>query len=92
MGPEAKIEKAVCDYAKEKGMLVYKFTSPARRSVPDRLFIPWNRPVFFIEFKAPGGKPTPKQQQEINKIKNNWHVVHIVDSVEEGKRVIDAHA
>lgn len=52
---EKEIEKKVCDYAKASGMLVYKFTSPARRSVPDRLFIPEGKSAFFIEFKREGG-------------------------------------
>ena len=36
---EKQIERKVCDYAKNKGLLAYKFTSPARAAVPDRLFI-----------------------------------------------------
>ena len=36
---EKQIESKVCDYAKSKGVLAYKFTSPARAAVPDRLFI-----------------------------------------------------
>ena len=36
---EKQIEAKVCDYAKTKNVLVYKFTSPARAAVPDRLFI-----------------------------------------------------
>ena len=34
---EKQIEAKVCEYAKTKGVLVYKFTSPARAAVPDRL-------------------------------------------------------
>ena len=47
---EKDIEAKVCLYARDKGMLTYKFTSPARAAVPDRMFIYKGR-VFFIEFK-----------------------------------------
>jgi hypothetical protein len=38
-----------------------KFTSPGRRAVPDRICSLRPGKVFFIEFKAPGEKPTPAQ-------------------------------
>ena len=47
---EKQIEAKVCDYAKERGLLVYKFTSPNRMAVPDRMFIRPDGKVFFIEF------------------------------------------
>lgn len=87
---EKVIEKKVCDYAKSKGCLVYKFTSPARRSVPDRLFImPDGKGVFFIEFKRKGQKPTPAQQVEIEKIRKQGTLVFVADNIETGKRCID---
>ena len=36
---EKQIEERVGTYAKEQGFLVYKFTSPQRAAVPDRLYI-----------------------------------------------------
>lgn len=86
---ESTIEKAVCDYAKGKGFLAYKFTSPQRRSVPDRLFIGPHGTVFFIEFKAPGKEPTDAQFREIDKLRENRAVVFVADTVEKGIRVID---
>jgi len=83
---EKVIEKKVCDYAKSLGCLVYKFTSPARRSVPDRLFImPGGKGVFFIEFKRKGCKPTPAQEVEIAKIRAMRTMVFVVDSVQLGQ-------
>lgn len=87
---EKIIEKKVCDYAKSLGCLVYKFTSPARRSVPDRLFImPYGKGVFFIEFKRKGCKPTPAQQVEIDKIIAKEICVWVVDEVQHGKNIIN---
>lgn len=89
---EKDIEKAVCDYAKQLGCLCYKFTSPSRRSVPDRLFIlPDGKGVFFIEFKRRGSKPTPGQEVEIYKIRKMGITVAVVDNKQEGKSVIDFH-
>jgi hypothetical protein len=86
---ESEIEKKVCDYAKSLGCLVYKFTSPSRRSVPDRMFITRRNHVWFIEFKRQGKKPTPGQEVEIAKIRGKGGIVWVVDNVREGKQVVD---
>lgn len=85
---EKDIEKRVCDYAKSLGMLVYKFTSPSRRSVPDRMFITKAGVVFFIEFKRAGCAPTAAQEVEIKKIRATGVQVHVVDNVDFGKQLI----
>lgn len=87
---ERDIEKAVCDYAKEKGMLVYKFSSPNHVGVPDRLFLMPLGKAFFIEFKAKGGKPTPMQEREAARMQEKHFHVYLIDSMEAGKEVIDA--
>lgn len=86
---EKDIEKRVCDYAKSKGCLTYKFVSPSRRSVPDRLLIVPKGTVFFIEMKRRGQKPTPSQAVEIEKIRALGVKVFVVDDVDTGKSVID---
>lgn len=48
---EKDVEKKVCDYAKQMGCYVRKFTSPSQRSVPDRIIITPAGRVIFIEFK-----------------------------------------
>lgn len=86
---EKIIESKVCAYARTLGCLVYKFTSPSQRSVPDRLFImPGGRGCFFIEFKTLGEKPTPAQAVEITKIQQRGIYVGVVDNVEAGKLVV----
>lgn len=86
---EKDIERKVCDYAKSLGCLCYKFTSPSRRSVPDRLFIAPGGKAFFIEFKRAGEMPTEAQAVEIKKIRSNGGQVWIVDNVDRGKGIID---
>ncbi len=87
---ESEIEKAVCDYAKSKGLISYKFTSPNRRSVPDRLFCGPDGIHFFIEFKAPGKKPTVKQQREIDRLQRLGHHVFVCDDIERGNRIVQS--
>jgi hypothetical protein len=85
---EKQIEAKVCDYAKTKGMMVYKFTSPARAAVPDRLFI-LNGRVFFIEFKREGQKATAAQEREHHRLRQQAINVFVVDNVDDGKECID---
>lgn len=82
---EKDIEKRVCDYAKSLGILVYKFTSPSRRSVPDRMFVLPGGGVFFIEFKRKGQKPTAGQEIEIAKLRKQGARVFVIDNVTAGR-------
>ena len=86
---EKQIEASVCDYAKERGLLVYKFTSPARAAVPDRMFVRRDGVIFFIEFKRENMKPTPAQDREHNRLRGHMINVFVVDDVTTGKWVID---
>ena len=86
---EKQIETRVCDYAKDRGLLVYKFTSPARAAVPDRMFVAPSGKVFFIEFKATGEKATVPQTREHQRLRDHGVLVLVVDNVDEGKGVID---
>ena len=86
---ESKVEKEVCDYAAARGFLVYKFVSPGRRGVPDRILIDCHGRPFFIEFKKAGEKPRPDQVREIKAIRANGGLVFVVDNIDYGKGVID---
>lgn len=87
---ESEIEKKVCQYAREKGFLVYKFISPGHFGVPDRLFLPpFGYSAFFIEFKRKDGRLGTHQEREIKAIMSQGHPVFIIRSVEEGIRLIN---
>lgn len=86
---EKDIERAVCAYAKTKNVDNYKFTSPNRASVPDRMFVTPSGLIFFIEFKRKGKKPTPAQAREIDRLEQRKVQVFVVDNVDQGKWVID---
>ena len=86
---EKHIEAKVCDYAKQRGLLVYKFTSPARAAVPDRLFILPGGRMFFCEFKREGQKPTPAQEREHKRLRAYDVPVFVIDNVDDGLRMVD---
>jgi len=84
---ERDIEQYFIKQAKKHGLLQYKFSSPAVRSVPDRLLI-HNGITQFIEFKAPGKLPTEKQYAEFYKIRAKGAAVWVIDSKELVDRLI----
>ena len=86
---EAEVEKKICDYVRSKGGIPYKFTSPGRRNVPDRLIVLPNGISFFLELKAEGKKPTTGQLREMERLADLGQNVYWVDNVNEGKRIID---
>lgn len=85
---EKDIEAAVCKHARELGMLEYKFASPARRHVPDRIFL-YAGKIFFIEFKRLGEPPTKAQAIEHAKMRERGAMVFVVDNVRAGKEIIN---
>ena len=87
MKNEAQIEAAACRWAIDNGWLSYKFTSPARRSVPDRMFIKEGR-VVYVEFKRPGGRLTEGQEREIKKLREAGAEVHVCFSVQDVKEAL----
>ena len=87
---EKQIELAVGTYAKEQGFLVYKFTSPQRAAVPDRLYITPRGKVFFCEFKRTGQVPTPAQAREHDRLRDQGVTVYVIDNVDAGRAMVDS--
>jgi len=79
---EKTIEALLVKRVKERGGIAYKFTSPQRRSVPDRLVILPGGVFEFVELKAPGKKPTPMQSREHERLRALGCVVRVIDSKE----------
>jgi hypothetical protein len=79
---ERDIEKALVKRIELLRGTCEKFTSPARRSVPDRLVtLPGGR-VEFVECKRPGQVPTEKQRRDHNRRRLLGCSVWIIDSLE----------
>jgi uncharacterized Rmd1/YagE family protein len=86
---EKIIERHIVTYAEEKGIISYKFSSPANRSVPDRIFINEYGVIVFIEFKAKGKRLGKLQQLTFDKLKERGCNIYAVDSIEVGTFIID---
>lgn len=79
---ERDVENYLVKRIKALGGMAEKFTSPARRSVPDRLVtLPQGR-VVFVELKAPGKEPTEKQAKDHNRRRALGCEVLVIDSKE----------
>ena len=85
---ETRVESKFVKKIKELGGTAYKFVSPNRRNVPDRLvLLPLPSRVrliiakymWFAELKAPGKKPRPGQEREIERLRNMGYRVDVVD-------------
>jgi len=94
---ESRVERALVVGITALGGMAEKFSSPARRGVPDRL-VSWpethdnawtgwdspNRPlVEFIETKAPGGKLSPPQVRDHARRRAMGFTVHVLWNLEQ---------
>ena len=83
---EKDIEKALVKKVESIGGKAEKFTSPNRRSVPDRLVtLPGGR-IIFVELKATGKKPTDAQLRDHEKRRLLGADVRVIDSIEQVNR------
>jgi hypothetical protein len=86
---EARLKSRIADVLHGTA---YKFTSPQRRSVPDRLCLLPGGVVFFVECKATGKKPTPAQLGEHRRLRGLDFLVFIVDSYEDVDLIVDVYS
>ena len=77
---ERDVEAYLVKYIKSHGGIAYKFNSPNRRNVPDRLICLPDGFGFFVECKAPSKKPTAAQLREHERLRKLGFVVIVVDS------------
>lgn len=76
---EDVIERHLVNEVKKAGGIAYKFVSPGRRAVPDRLVLLPGGKVIFVECKAPGEKPRPDQLREHARLFALGHQVVVLD-------------
>lgn len=77
---EDVIERHLVNEVKKAGGIAYKFVSPGRRAVPDRLVLLPGGKIIFVECKAPGEKPRPDQLREHARLFALGHQVVVLDS------------
>lgn len=79
---ERDIEKAFVAHVKKLGGVAEKFTSPQRRSVPDRLVTLPGGVIIFVELKATGKSATEAQLRDHEKRKALGCDVRVINSLE----------
>lgn len=77
---ERDVEKALVRRVKALGGMAEKFSSPARRSVPDRIVTMPDGQIIFVELKAPGKKPTEAQGRDHAKRRAMGCDVRVIDN------------
>lgn len=82
---EKDVEAALVRRVKAMGGLCEKFTSPGRRSVPDRLVTMPDGQIIFVELKRPGGKPTEAQLKDHAKRRELGCDVRVIDNLEDAR-------
>ncbi|MDX1486595.1 MAG: VRR-NUC domain-containing protein [Acidiferrobacterales bacterium] len=79
---ERDIERYLVRRIKALGGMAEKFTSPGKRSVPDRIVtLPGGR-ILFVEMKAPGKKPTENQRRDHERRRALGCEVMVIDAKE----------
>lgn len=78
---EKTVEAYLVERVRALGGTAYKFTSPARASVPDRIVILPPGRIFFVELKRPGGKLTRGQEREHEHLRWLGADVRMLDSI-----------
>jgi VRR-NUC domain protein len=89
---EKDIEKKFKRALEAKGCLVYKFSSPNCRGVPDRIVITDAGKVLFVELKTEKGVLSKLQRTQLKKLlahRQNVFVLYGIQEVEEFVNNID---
>jgi len=80
---EKEIERLFVKKVKELGGMAEKFTSPQKRSVPDRIVTLPNNRIIFVELKAPNKKATELQLRDHEKRRALGCDVRVINSLEQ---------
>lgn len=76
--PERRIEAMMCKGVKELGGRAYKFLSPGRSGVPDRVVCLPGGHVIFTELKAAEGKLSEQQKLRIAELQKMGQDVCVI--------------
>lgn len=86
---ERDVENYLVREARKRGLLAEKFTSPGRRSVPDRIVTGPRQHVFFVELKAPGKVPTRAQERDHERRRAKGFRVYVADCKTDVDTILD---
>ena len=86
---ESYIEAKVVEHARKIGYLARKVQYPGKRGAPDHWFFGPTGQIVIIEFKDPNGALSVAQRREIAKLRERGLSVHVIDSIEVGKALLE---
>lgn len=79
--PEGIIEDYLIKKAEEHHFLCFKFVSPGRRGVPDRILIGQGHTIF-VELKSETGNLRKQQEYRIKEMQEHGAVVYVLNTKE----------
>lgn len=85
---ESPVEQKLVKEARAEGCTAYKFTSPGRRNVPDRIVLAPGGLSCFVEVKQPGAVPTKAQSREHERLRALGFTVIVLDDPAEAPRIV----
>jgi hypothetical protein len=91
MTRESDIEKHLIKRVAERGGHAYKFRSPQRNGVPDRICILPRHSIIFCELKAPGEAPRPDQAREHQRLRDLGCKVLVLDTKQQVDHYFDSN-
>lgn len=87
---EKEVERALVKKTEERGGMAWKFVSPGKSGVPDRIILFPNGKMGFVELKAPGKKMRPLQKKRKKQLEDLGFQVFTVDRIERIEGVLNA--
>jgi hypothetical protein len=88
MADESELELECRKFAESQGYYLLKWVSPGVRGVPDRILLGPKRFIVFIEFKAPGEKPSVLQEIWLGRIRKFFFKAEVIWNFEDFLRLL----
>lgn len=84
---EQRVVDETVKAAEAAGYLHRKVVYSNRNGAPDDWFFGFDQDLIIIEFKAPGKKPEPHQEEEIKRLRLRGFKVYVIDNEVDGKHL-----
>lgn len=84
---ERVVEKHLRLGIEARNGICYKFVSPGRANVPDRLCVLEGIPLYMVETKRPKQDATDAQKREHDRLRNRGVNVYVLNTI----ALVDAH-
>lgn len=86
---EKEVERALVNKTEKRGGVAWKFVSPGRSGVPDRIILLPSGKMGFVELKAPGKEMRALQKKRKKQLEDLGFQVFTVDGIERIEGVLN---